>query len=169
MKDTLSSEWEVTNLGEPHKIVSIEVMCTDNSISISQQKYIENLLCKENMQDVNTAAVPMDPNIKLAPNLDNNELNCSNSYAKLLGCLQFISNSTWPDISYAINKVAAYTANPGLQHHSAINWILRYLAGTKTLGITYHNTPDETDTNNLFHGYADATFANAGDHKSTTG
>ena len=31
------------------------------------------------------------------------------------------------------------------------------------------NTPDETDNNDLFHGYADATFANTDDHKSTTG
>ena len=168
MKDVLSSEWEVTDLGEPHKIISIEVMCTDNSISISQQKYIENLLRKENMQDVNPTTIPMDPNIKLAPNLDNNEFNHRNSYAKLLGCLQFISNSTQPDISYAVNKLATYTANPGLQHHGAIKQILRYLAGMKTLGITYHNTPDETDANNLFHGYADAAFANTNNHKSTT-
>ena len=103
MKDVLSSEWEVTNLGEPHKIIGIEVTHTDNSIPISQQKYTKNLLCKENMQDANPATVPMDLNIKLAPNLDNNELNHSNSYAKLLGCLQFISNSTRPNISYAVN------------------------------------------------------------------
>jgi hypothetical protein len=43
------------------------------------------------------------------------------------------------------------------------------LAGMKTLGITYTNTPNETDTNNLFHGYADAAFANTDNHKSTTG
>ena len=72
-------------------------------------------------------------------------------------------------ISYAVNKLATYTANPGLQHHSAIKRILRYLAGMKTLGITYHNSPDDTDANNLFHGYADAAFTNADDHKSTTG
>ena len=90
MKNVLSSEWEVTNLGESHKIIGIKVMHTDNSISISQKENIENLLYKEDMQDVNPAAIPMDPNIKLAPNLDNNELNHSNSYAKLLGCLQFI-------------------------------------------------------------------------------
>ena len=66
MKDMLSSEWKVTNLGEPHKIVGIEVVRTNNSISISQQKYIENLLCKENMQDANSAVVPIDLNIKLA-------------------------------------------------------------------------------------------------------
>ena len=102
MKNMLSSEWEITDLGEPHKIISIEVTCTDNSISISQQKYIENLPHKEYMQDVNPTAIPMDPNIKLALNPDNNKLHCSNSYATLLGCLQFISNSTWLDISYAV-------------------------------------------------------------------
>jgi hypothetical protein len=121
------------------------------------------------MLDANPVAMPMDPNIKLAPNPDNNELNHSNSYAKLLGCLQFISNSTRPDISFAVNKLAAYTANPGLQHHGAIKQILRYLAGMKTLGITYMNTPDETDPDTLFHGYANATFTNTDDHKSTTG
>ena len=168
MKDALSSEWEVTDLGEPHKIVGIKVTHTDNSISISQQKYIENLLCKEDMLNVNPATMSMDPNIKLAPNPDNNELNHSNSYAKLMGCLQFISNSTRPDISYAVNKLATYTANPGLQHHGAIKQIRRYLAGMKTLGITYRNTPNETDNDNLFHCYADAAFANANNHKSTT-
>jgi hypothetical protein len=68
-----------------------------------------------------------------------------------------------------VNRLAAYTANPGLQHHGAIKWILRYLASTKTLGITYKKSPDETGTDNLFHGYADAAYANANDLKSTTG
>ena len=39
----------------------------------------------------------------------------------------------------------------------------------KTLGITYRNTPDETDNDNLFYGYADAAFTNTNNHKSTTG
>jgi hypothetical protein len=74
-----------------------------------------------------------------------------------------------PDICYAVNKLAAYTANPGSQHHGAIKRILRYLAGMKTLGITYNKSRDENGNQNLFHGYADAAFVNANDHKSTTG
>ena len=31
------------------------------------------------------------------------------------------------------------------------------------------NSPNETDNHNLFHGYADAAFANTNDHKYTTG
>ena len=96
MKDTLSSEWDVTDLGEPHKIVGIEVTCTNNSISISQQKYIESLLCKENMQDANPAAIPMDPNIKLTPNLDNNELNCSNSSQIPHDWISAMQSINWP-------------------------------------------------------------------------
>jgi hypothetical protein len=44
MKESLHTEWEVTNLGEPSKIIGIEITCTKDTISISQQKYIENIL-----------------------------------------------------------------------------------------------------------------------------
>ena len=90
----------------------------------------------------------MDPNLKLEPNPDNNKLNQSNSYAKLLGCLQVITNSTRPDISYTVNRLDTYTTNPSLQHHGATKQILWYLAGMKTLGITYKKSQDETEANN---------------------
>jgi hypothetical protein len=111
----------------------------------------------------------MDPHIKIGPNPQQNEANRSNSYAQLLGELQFIANCTRPDIAYAANKLAAYTANPSLEHYSALKRMLRYLAGTRNLGITYRRPQEGTDTNYLFHGFADAAFANADDLKSTTG
>jgi predicted phosphodiesterase len=80
-----------------------------------------------------------------------------------------VANSTRPDISYAVNKLAIYTTNPGLQHHGAIKQILWYLVGTKNLGITCTKFSDGTEDSNLFHGYADATYANANDLKSTSG
>jgi len=89
------------------------------------------------MANMNPITVPMDLGLKLGPNPDVNEPNCSNSYAKLLGSLQFLANSTRPDISYAGNKLAVYTTNLGLQHHSMLKQVLRYLVGTKTLGIIY--------------------------------
>jgi Reverse transcriptase (RNA-dependent DNA polymerase) len=75
MKETLHSEWEVTDLGEPSKIVGIEITCSDDAITISQEKYIENILQKEGMTNANPVGMPMDPNLKLEPNPDNNELN----------------------------------------------------------------------------------------------
>ena len=114
MKSEIQSEWTVTDMGDPQKIIGIEITRNDDSIMISQQQYIKNILRKEGMLDVNPVSMPMDLNIPIGPNPDGNEGSQSNSYASLLGELQFLSNATRLDISYAINRLAAYTANPSL-------------------------------------------------------
>jgi hypothetical protein len=63
--------------------------------------------------------MPMDPNIKLKPNPDGNEGSQSNIYARLIGELQFLMNTTRLDIAYAVNRLAAYTANLSLQYTGA--------------------------------------------------
>jgi hypothetical protein len=63
MKGVIKSEWEATDMGQPSKIIGIEITFTDDAIIISQQKYIENLLKKEGLQDANPVAMPMDPHI----------------------------------------------------------------------------------------------------------
>ena len=81
------------------------------------------------------------------------------SYVRLLGELQYIANCTRPDIVYTVNKLATYTANLSLQHYGALKQILQYLAGTKTLGITYKASQNVAEDENLFYGFADAAFA----------
>ena len=108
-------------------------------------------------------------NIPLEPNPDGNERDRSNSYTRILGELQFLANATRPDISYTVNRLAAYTANPSLQHAGALKWILRYLIGTKSYGITYSAAPNKNRDSNLFQGFTDAAYANSDSHKSTTG
>lgn len=168
MKKNLRSEWEVTDLGEPSKIIGIEIAREKNSITISQKQYIQNILVREGMERANPVAMPMDPNLALEKNPDGQEGNRSNSYAKLLGELQFLANATRPDIAYAVNRLATYTANPSLQHNTALKRILRYLAGTKNFGITYRNSKTSFGANSTY-GFADAAYANTDDLKSTSG
>ena len=167
-KSDLHSEWEMTDLGEPTKIVGIEITQTNDSITLSQKVCVESILERKGLSEINSVATPLDPNIKLVLNPDGNEGNRSNSFVRLLRELQFLANSTQPDIAFAVNRLAAYTANPSLQHVTALKWILQYLAGTKNFGITYSKTADNPD-NNIFHGFANAAFTNHDDHKSTSG
>jgi hypothetical protein len=112
----------------------------------------------------------MDPNIKLEPNPDGGNGNRSNSFAKLLGELQFLANAMCPDIVYAVNRLASYMANPSLQHSTALKRILRYLAGMRDYGITYRKPAEDSPISpNAFYGFADAAYANADDYKSTSG
>ena len=159
--------WEVTVLGEPAKIVGIEISQTEDSIKIAQKLYIKSILEREGLSEINSVTTPLDTNIKLEPNPDGNEGNRSNSFARLLGELQFLANCTRPDIAFAVNRLASYTANPSLQHFTAVKRILRYLAGTQDHGITYSKSYINIDNN--FYGFADAAFANHDDLKSTTG
>jgi hypothetical protein len=50
------------------------------------------------MESANPVATPMDANDKLEPNPDGTKGNHCNSYAQLLGELQFLANATRPDI-----------------------------------------------------------------------
>ena len=146
----------MTDLGEPTKIVGIEITQTENSITILQKLYIKSILEREGLSEINSVGTPLDLNIKLRPNPDGNEGNRSNSFARLLRELQFLANSTRPDIAFTVNRLAAYTANPSLQHVTALKRILQYLAGTINFGITYSKASNYHDNFNIFDGFSDA-------------
>ena len=103
MKANLEAECELTDLGEPVKIVGIEITLRDHSITISQWRYLESILHKEGMNNANAVIMPLDPNIVLEPNLDGDVGDWSNSYVRLIGKLQFLANATRPDITYVIS------------------------------------------------------------------
>ena len=165
MGNDLHAEWKITDLGEPAKIVSIEITCTKDSITLSQKQYIKAILQREGLTKANVVRMPLDPNVALEPNLNGNVRECSNSYAQLLGELQFLMNATRPDIAYVVNRLASYTANPSMQHTTVLKRILRYLSETRSYGITYSLNPQYP----ALLGYADAVYANADNLKLTSG
>jgi hypothetical protein len=167
MKKDICTEWETTDLGELSKIIRIEITRTPNAIFIGQRAYIESILKCKGMEHANPVAMPLDPNSPLQPNPDGNEGDRSNSYARLLGELQFVANATRPDIAYAVSRLASYTANLSLQHVGALKRVLRYLQGMKGYGITYQRKAQQHKS--LFYGFADAAYANTEDYKSTSG
>ena len=59
----------------------------------------------------------------------------------LLGCLNWLSISTRPDISTITNILAKYTANPSRGHLTHTKRVIKYLKGTKTKGILFTTQP----------------------------
>ena len=124
------------------------------------------------MENANPVAMLLDPNMKLAPNPESRELNHSNDYTLLLGSLQYLAIATCLDIAYAVNRLAAYTANLSLQHYTAAKRVLRYVKGTKNYGITYRKDATHhigPSNSNILYGFSDAAFANANDRCSVSG
>ncbi len=172
LKHELNDTFELTDLGEPTKIVGIEIDQRAESLIISQKQYIDSILQKYGMGDANPVSTPMDPNISLEPNNEKGEMNRSNAYASLIGSLQYLATATRPDIAYAVNRLAAYTANPSFTHYGIAKRVLRYIKGTRNYGITYraHSTRHVGPTDsNIFYGFSDAAYANADDRRSISG
>src|SRR5258708_2623221 len=73
---------------------------------------------------------------------------------------------THPDIAYAVGALSQYSANPGLDHLTAVNHVLKYLNSMKDYKLIYNGESEESD----FTAYCDSDWA--GDpcnHQLTSG
>ncbi|GBE79025.1 hypothetical protein SCP_0202220 [Sparassis crispa] len=175
LKRELRNMFEVTDLGEPRKIVGIEIERdrSKQTIKISQTKYIESILHKNGLTNANTVGMPLDPNTVLEkeePKTDD-ECDRDNGYASLVGSLMYAAIATRPDIAHAVQRLSSFTANPGMAHWTAAKCVLRYLSGTRELGIIYGPIADvKPEDQSIFVGYSDADYANdIRDRKSISG
>jgi hypothetical protein len=119
------------------------------------------------MENANPVTTPLDPNVKLEPNKPQNATPTTNgSYTSLTGSLMYAAIGTRPDIAYVVNKLCSFNNNPGMAHWSAAKRVLRYLKGTKDLGLTY--TKGKPNSNHMY-SYTNASFATNANMTSTNG
>ena len=77
--------------------------------------------------------------------------------------------ATRADIAFAINRLVSFMANHTMCYWTATKHVLRYLKGTKDIGIMYSKSNEDTTDQNYFIGYSDASFANNYNHTSVSG
>ena len=80
----------------------------------------------------------------------------------------FLAIATRPDIAAAVRKLTTFISRPGQAHWNAAKRVLRYLKGTKTLGITYVKE-NNFDKHDVLQGYSDTSFNQDIDAKLITG
>ena len=68
MKAALNDAFEMTDLGEIHWLLSIEIKCDREArtISLSQRVYIDTILSCFNLESANPLSTPTDPNTHLS-------------------------------------------------------------------------------------------------------
>jgi len=88
-------------------------------------------------------------------------------YQQVVGSLIYLANCTRPDISYAVGQLARFMAAPGLEHYKMAKQLIRYLKGTRTMGITYSNRLNRGPC--VYDIYTDATWGTEEDRISFQG
>ena len=104
-------------------------------------------------------------NFSMLWTLNTDEEEVDAPYREAVGSLIWLANMTRPDIAISVRAVARLTNHPGVEHWKAVLRILRYLIGTKDLGLTYNMGTSES-----FAAYVDSDYGSkTDDRRSVSG
>ena len=129
---------------------------SDGTFHLSQHRLIEQILndMRLSSTNVNAKQTPAMVSKNLRRNTHSDDFDGHFDYRSIIGKLNFLTSSTRVDIAHAVHSAARFQANPKQEHGKAVEWICRYLAGTRDKGIIYTPSPDHS-----FDVYCDADFA----------
>ncbi|GJY53568.1 ribonuclease H-like domain-containing protein [Tanacetum coccineum] len=116
-KSFLSSKFQFKGLGKLKYFLGIKVLEYGNDICLSQRKYCIELLHEFGMLGCKPTSVPMEPNIVLNFEVNNDDLALNNitGYYKLVGKLIYLTH-TRPDIAYSIHCLSQHMHAPLKSH-----------------------------------------------------
>lgn len=101
---------------------------TDTNMVLYQRKYAREVLKRFRMLDSNPAATPIEVNLKLEKNGDNDKVDVT-LFKQIIGSLRHVCNNR-PDIGFSVGLVSKYMDEPIVSHTKATRRILRCLKGT---------------------------------------
>ncbi|GMI96958.1 hypothetical protein HRI_003365100 [Hibiscus trionum] len=163
LKEFLSLEFQLKDLGNLRYFLGMEVARSKAGISISQKKYVLDLLSEVGLLGCKPAETPMEPNLKLGTDKDGEEVD-RGRYQRLVGKLIYLSH-TRPDIAFGVSVISQFMHAPREKHLEAAYRILRYLKGTPCKGLHF-----KKDVNRSIEVYTDADWAGVvNDRRSTSG
>lgn len=133
----------------------------ERTLSVTQTQYTDKVINRFGMSDCKPVSTPEEVGAKFD---ESPPLPVDNQFKELVGSLLYLTTCTRPDIAHAVS-IASRTAQPTQAHWVALKRILRYLKGTRDLGLRFR-----WENPNRLIGYSDADYANDVEtRKSTTG
>ena len=128
VKEDLIKVFRMKGLGKIHWLLNlmIERDREKQTLSFSQEAYIQKILERFNLQDAKTYASPLDPNIKLtkdhSPTSETEKENMKKiPYRQAIGSLMWTAVATQPDVVFAVSQ---FLENPGQPHWNAVKRVL---------------------------------------------
>ena len=123
----LKTEFEMKDLGKTKFCLGLQLEHLPSGIFVYQAAYVQKILEKFNMDKAYPSRTPMvvrsldmekDP---FRPRDDGEEiLGQEYPYLSAIGALMYLANSTRPDVAFAVNLLARYSAAPTKRHWAGV-------------------------------------------------
>ena len=170
VKQVLGEHVEVSDLGESHWLLGIEIRRDREArtISLSQRAYLESIIRRFNFDELRPVSTPMEPYLKLSASQSPTTAQDFAAmrdipYRESIGSLMYASLGTRPDITYAVSRLSKFLDKPGMAHWDASRRVFRYLKGTLDLWLTYGEREENLT------GWVDADGSQEEDRRAITG
>jgi len=98
--------------------------------------YIEKIAKKFHLIDGKCTSTPL-PILELKKYARQAPPRQVKEYQEKVGSVLYTAIMIRLDVAYAASLLSQFLTNPGPEHHAAVNWTIKYLYGTRFLGIQY--------------------------------
>ena len=122
VKKSLSQRFKMKDLGPISWFLGVEFIRRDNTIMMTQQKYIEGLLYRFQMQDCKPRSTPCDVG---KANILDSELADVRLYREMVGSLIYVMTATRPDLCYVVTRLSQHMVCPTVEHLTMAKHVLR--------------------------------------------
>ena len=170
IKSALSNKFKMKDFGKIGEFLGIQFEEYDNLFKMHQEKFIDKLLTRFDMEDCFTKPLPCDASVTKidfisdSPILENKTL-----FREIIGSLIYLMSCTRPDISFIVNKLAQNMENPSVAYLNAAKDVLRYLKGSKNVGLIFNKQKLDCPSQLDLIGYSDSDWGMSSDRRSTSG
>ena len=145
----------IEDQGHPADYVGVNIKkLRDGTYEFTQRALIDSIIDDVGIKDSNTKPVPAKVSLRLHAFKEEPVFNLNFNYRSVVGKLNYLAQTTRPDIMYATHQIAKYSSDPRTSHGEAVIYLIRYLKKTRDLGL--HFKPDPTKG---FECYCDADFS----------
>jgi hypothetical protein len=138
INELLNLKLLIEDQGHPADYVGVGIKKLKNGvIELTQRALIDSIIYDMALGNSKVKAVPAKVSKIFHTHLDKPPFLLNFGYQSVIGKLNYLAQTTRPDIVYATHQLAKYSSNPRELHGEAVLYLICYLKKTRDLGTCF--------------------------------
>jgi hypothetical protein len=132
----------IEDQGHPANYVGVNIKkLRDGLYEFTQCALIDAIIDDIGLKDAKAKPVPAKVSLKLHAFKDESPFDLDFNYRSAVGKLNYLAQTTRPDIMYTTHQITKYSSDPRQSHGKAILYLVRYLKKMRDLGLKFKPNP----------------------------
>jgi hypothetical protein len=142
----IKGAYKLHDLGDVKWFLGVRVVRdrAAKKIWLAHDTYIEKIAKRFDLINGKCPSTPL-PFYELKKNTGIAPRHIIKLFQEKVGSVLYTAITIRPDVAYAASQLSHFLTNPSMEHMAAVDWTIRYLFGTRFLGIMYSGDLSNTD------------------------